>query len=151
MDKFDTAILSELQGDGRITWSELAKRVNLSASAVQRRVESLALRGVIENFTVNLNEAALGYAVKAFVLVNVERQDTELAEDFRRKVREHPQVQACHMISGSIDFILEIVATDLDAFGRFIDGELLSMPAVKDASSSIVLKVVKPRRTTIGG
>jgi len=149
LDKFDTAILTELQNDGRLSFSELAKRVSLSASAVQRRVESLVERGVIDNFTVNLNEVALGYAVKAFVNVNVERQDTELAEEFRRKVREHPQVQACHMISGSIDFILEIVATDLDAFGRFIDGELLSMPAVKDASSSIVLKVVKPRRTMI--
>ena len=149
MDKFDTGILSVLQRDGRITWSELAGRVNLSASAVQRRVEAMVERGVIRNFTVNLNEAALGHAVKAFVTVRVERQNTELAEDFRRKVREHPQVQACHMLSGSIDFILEVVATDLDAFGKFIDGELLSMPAVKDASSSIVLKIVKPRRTMI--
>jgi len=53
------------------------------------------------------------------------------------------------MVSGSIDFMLEVVASDLDAFGRFIDGDLLSMPAVKDASSSIVLNVVKPRRTMI--
>ena len=150
MDRYDTAILTTLQGHGRITWSQLARRNNLSASAVQRRVESLVERGVIENFTVNLNESALGHAVKAFVTVHVERQNTELAEDFRRKVREHPQVQACHMISGSIDFILEIVASDLDDFGRFIDGDLLRMPAVKDASSSIVLKVVKAKRTMIG-
>lgn len=150
MDKYDTAILKALQVDGRITWSQLATEVNLSASAVQRRVESLVESGVIEYFTVKLNETALGYSVKAFVAVNVERQNTELAEEFRRRVREHPQVQACHMISGSIDFILEVVATDLDSFARFIDGELLSMPAVKDASSSIVLKVVKPKRTMIG-
>jgi len=149
LDKYDTEILKSLQADGRITWSQLATEVNLSASAVQRRVESLVERGVIENFTVNLNESALGHSVKAFVTVNVERQNTELAEEFRRRVREHPQVQACHMISGSIDFILEIVATDLDSFARFIDGELLSMPAVKDASSSIVLKVVKPKQTMI--
>ncbi len=150
MDRYDTEILSTLQTDGRITWSQLAQRVNLSASAVQRRVEALLERGVIENFTVNLNEAMLGHSVKAFVTVHIERQNMELAEDFRRRVREHPQVQACHMISGSIDFILEIVASDLDAFGKFIDAELLSMPAVKDASSSIVLKVVKPNRTMIG-
>ncbi|TDJ36595.1 MAG: Lrp/AsnC family transcriptional regulator [Gammaproteobacteria bacterium] len=149
MDRYDTEILSTLQADGRITWSQLATRVSLSASAVQRRVEALVERGVIENFTVILNETALGHTVKAFVTVNIERQNTELAEDFRRRVREHPQVQACHMISGSIDFMLEVVASDLDAFGKFIDGELLSMPAVKDASSSIVLKVVKPKRTMI--
>ena len=149
MDRYDTFILKELQRDGRISWSRLAKRISLSASACQRRVESLVERGVIENFAVNLNEDALGNHVKAFVAVNIDRQNTDLAQDFRRRVREHPQVQSCHMISGTIDFMLEVVATDLDAFGNFIDGELLSMPAVKDASSSIVLKVVKRKETMI--
>ena len=67
-----------------------------------------------------------------------------------RKVAELPQVQACHMVSGTIDFMLEVVAPDLESLGQFIDGELLGMPAVKDASSSIVLNVVKPRQTMIG-
>ena len=151
MDKYDTHILLALQEDGRISWSRLAKRINLSASACQRRVEALLERGVIDHFTVSLNEKSLGHRVKAFVEVNVDRQNTDLAQDFRHKVLQHPQVQACHMVSGSIDFMLEVVASDLDTFGRFIDGELLSMPAVKDASSSIVLNVVKPRRTMIGG
>lgn len=149
MDRYDTLILKTLQEDGRISWSRLAQRINLSASACQRRVEALIDKGVIEHFTVRLNEKALGHRVKAFVEVNVDRQSTDLAQDFRRKVLEHPQVQACHMVSGTIDFMLEVVASDLDAFGRFIDGELLSMPAVKDASSSIVLSVVKPKRTMI--
>jgi Lrp/AsnC family leucine-responsive transcriptional regulator len=151
MDRYDTRILLALQEDGRMSWSRLAKRINLSASACQRRVEALIERGVIENFTVNLNEKSLGHRVKAFVEVNVDRQSTDLAKDFRLKVLEHPQVQACHMVSGTIDFMLEVVASDLDGFGRFIDGELLSMPAVKDASSSIVLNVVKPKRTMISG
>ena len=149
MDRFDTLILTALQEDGRLSWSQLAKRINLSASACQRRVEALVAKGIIEHFTVSLDEQALGHRVKAFVEVNVDRQSTNLAQDFRRKVLEHPQVQACHMVSGTIDFMLEVVASDLDAFGRFIDGELLSMPAVKDASSSIVLNVVKPKRTMI--
>ncbi len=149
MDKYDARILSTLQQDGRISWSRLADKVSLSASACQRRVEALVDRGIIENFTVNLNEDALGHHVKAFVAVNIDRQNTNLAQDFRRRVIEHPQVQACHMISGGIDFMLEVVADDLDAFGNFIDGDLLSMPAVKDASSSIVLKVVKPKETMI--
>ena len=149
MDRFDAAILSALQKDGRISWSKLAERINLSPSACQRRVEALVDQGVIENFTVDLSEDRLGYHVKAFVSVNIDRQQTRLAQDFRREVREHPQVQACHMISGTIDFMLEVVATDLEAFGQFIDGELLSMPAVKDASSSIVLKTVKKHRVAL--
>jgi Lrp/AsnC family leucine-responsive transcriptional regulator len=150
LDRFDRQILSILQADGRLSWSQLAERINLSASACQRRVEALIDAGVIENFTVNLNETALGNSVKAFVAVNIDRQNTKLAQDFRRRVREHPQVQACHMISGGIDFMLEVVAKDLDEFAGFIDGELLSMPAVKDASSSIVLKLVKKKATMIG-
>ena len=131
MDNYDARILSALQRDGRISWSRLAEEINLSASACQRRVEALVDKGIVENFTVNLNEDALGHHVKAFVAVNIDRQNTDLAQDFRRKVREHPQVQACHMISGGIDFMLEVVADDLDAFGNFIDGDLLSMPAVR--------------------
>ena len=150
MDKYDARILSILQQDGRISWSQLAQQISLSASACQRRVEALVDKGVIENFTVNLNEEKLGHPVKAFVEVNIDRQSTDLAEDFRLRVKEHPQVQACHMISGTIDFMLEVVARDLDDFGDFIDGELLRMPAVKDASSSIVLKLVKPKQTMIG-
>ncbi len=149
MDRYDARILSLLQEDGRISWSRMSGKINLSASACQRRAEPLIDRGVIENFTVNLDEVKLGHHVKAFVTVNMDRQDTRLGDEFKRRVREHPQVQSCHMISGSIDFMLEVVATDLDAFGNFIDGELLSMPAVKDASSSIVLKVVKPKQTMI--
>ena len=149
MDKTDIEILSILQREGRISWAQLAERINRSASACQRRVEALVAAGIIESFTVNLDEKKLGHGVKAFVAVNIDRQNTALAHEFRRKVREHPQVQACHMISGAIDFMLEVVAADLDAFGNFIDGELLSMPAVKDASSSIVLKVVKRKSTMV--
>lgn len=149
MDKYDARILSTLQKDGRISWSKLSEEVNLSASACQRRVEALVEKGIIERFTINLNEDALGHHVKAFVAVNIDRQNTELAEDFRDRIRKHPQVQSSHMISGSIDFMLEVVAVDLEAFGNFIDRELLAMPAVQDASSSIVLKVEKQKETMI--
>ncbi|HNP65676.1 MAG TPA: Lrp/AsnC family transcriptional regulator [Woeseiaceae bacterium] len=145
LDRIDAKIIKLLQRDGRISWSRLGRKVNLSASAAQRRVESLVARGVIHNFTINVNESALGNTVKAFVAVNVERKSTDEAEAFRRRVRVLPQVLACHMVSGSIDFILEIVAKDLNEFGRFIDSELLNLPAVKDASSSFVLQVVKSK------
>ncbi len=148
MDKLDAHILSVLQDDGRMAWSKLAERVHLSASACQRRVESLSARGVIRNFTVNLDENALGHHVTAFVAVKVDRQNTSYAEEFRQWVRVHPRVQACHMLSGTIDFMLQVVATDLDSLGKFLEGELLNLPAVKDASTSIVLKEVKPKRTT---
>ena len=149
MNKLDARILSELQLDGRVRWSKLSERVNLSASACQRRVEALVERGVIRNFTVNLDEAALGHHVIAFVAVSVDRQNSASAEEFRRWVRTQPRVQACHMLTGTIDFMLQVVAADLESLGRFLELELLNLAAVKDASTSIVLNEVKPRRTMV--
>lgn len=149
MDRLDARIIRELERDGRLSWVSLADRVNLSASACQRRVESLQSRGVIEHFTVRLNEAAMGYSVKAFVAVRIDRQDPVIAQEFRCWVADHPCVQTCHMLSGADDFMLEVVAPDLENFGHFLDGELLSLAAVKDASSSIVLGKVKSRETAV--
>lgn len=149
MDKFDAELLRQLEEDGRLSWVKMAERVNLSASACQRRVAALRSQGVIERFTVRLNEAALGYGVKAFVTVRIDRQDPAATGQFRRWVAGHRWVRTCHMLSGSEDFLLEVAAPDLESFGKFLDGELLSLPAVKDASSSIVLGRVKARRTAI--
>ena len=143
MDKFDAAILNALQLDARVSWVKLAEQVNLSPSACQRRVEALREEGVIEGFTLSLNEAALGHRVKAFIAVSVDRQDPELASGFRDWVMHHPQVRTCHMITGNSDYMLEVTAVDLEALGRFLDSELLSLSAVKDAASSIVLGKVK--------
>ena len=149
MDGFDARIIRELERDGRLSWVQLAGKVNLSASACQRRVESLRSRGLIERFTVRLNEAAMGYRVKAFVAVRIDRQEPAFAQEFRRWVADHPRVQACHMLSGADDFLLEVVAADLESFGHFLDRELLNLAAVKDASSSIVLGKVKSRVTAV--
>ena len=90
LDKYDERILSELRADSRISWAMLSKRINLSASACQRRAEALVKSGVIENFSINVNDAALGKPVRAFVSVNVDRTRNELAQDFRTAVIEHP-------------------------------------------------------------
>lgn len=143
MDKFDAAILDALQANARLSWVRLAERINLSTSACQRRVEALQKKGVIEGFTVRLNEKALGYSVKAFVAVTVDRQNPQLAQEFRHWVNGHAQIKSCHMISGSSDYMLDVVATDLEAFGQFLESELLELASVKDATSFMVLGRVK--------
>jgi len=132
-----------------MSWIKLGEQVSLSASACQRRVAALQASGVIERFTVRLDEVALGYGVKAFVAVRIDRQDPAIADDFRNWVIGDPRIQNCHMVSGSDDFMLEVVAADLVSFGKFLDGELLSLPAVKDATSAIVLGEVKSRQTAV--
>ena len=143
MDAFDQSILHHLARDGRISWTELAEQVNLSASAVQRRVQALQTKGLIKHFTVALDTKQLGHEVRAFVEVKVERSNVELAKGFRESIRELPQVQSCHKLSGTVDFILDVVSPDLETYGRFLEQEILSIPGVLDARSSIILEEVK--------
>lgn len=145
MDNFDLNIVRELQRDGRLPWVELAERVNLSPSACQRRVAALRERGVITAFTARVDPRALGFDVEAFVAVRIERQNMAYAQAFREAVAVLPEIQACHMLSGTDDFMLHVIATDLRAFGAFMQREILSLPGVKDATSSIVLEQIKDR------
>jgi DNA-binding Lrp family transcriptional regulator len=149
LDRYNREILSALQKDGRITWLKLAESVNLSAAAVQRRVEALQESGLIKRFTIALDPMRLGHSVHAFVSVNVDRQKITLAEEFRRTIRSYPEVQACYMATGDVDFLLDVVAEDLRSYGKFIEEKLLSLPGVKDASSTIVLDTVKEPRAMI--
>lgn len=140
LDRYDLAILQALQGNARMSWVELAERVNLSASACQRRARLLQENGVISRYTLDVDLQAMGYDVEAFVAVNIERQNLKYAAEFRRAVGGLPEVQACYMLSGSVDFMLRVVATNLRAFGSFIQRDILNLPGVKDATSSIVLE-----------
>ncbi len=143
MDKIDYKILRVLEIDGRISWVELADRVNLSASACQRRVQALLDSGVIDRIGARTNPEAMGYEVEAFVSVYVDRQDVQLSKNFRAAMKSYPEVQDCHMMTGQVDYLLRVVAKDLKSYGRFVEEKILGTPGVKDASSSIVLDRIK--------
>jgi Lrp/AsnC family leucine-responsive transcriptional regulator len=143
LDQRDHKILRALQADGRLSWVALAERVNLSATACQRRVQAMLDKGVIDGFAARIDPEALGYEVEAYVSVYVDRQDVELAQEFRDSIRNYPEVRTCRMMTGQVDYLLRVVANDLKSFGRFMEEKILRMPGVKDASSSIVLDRIK--------
>lgn len=149
IDRHDLAILRELRENARVSWVELAERVSLSPSACQRRTRLLTERGIVERFTVDIDLQALGYDVEAFVAVSIERQDMKYAAEFRRAVKRLPEVRDGYMLSGSVDFMLRVVAPNLRAFGAFIQREILSLPGVKDATSSIVLERIDTSRSVV--
>ena len=143
MDKFDRQILSHLQLDGRTSWTDLAERINLSTSATLRRVQALQEAGVIQGYRAVLDPDKLGYELRAFVEVNVDRASTALVEQFRRRIAGLPQVISCYMVSGSVDFVLEVVAPDIKSHADFIENSILKLRGVKDASSKIVFRTIK--------
>ena len=143
LDQIDTNILRELQADGRQSWVDLAERVNLSATACQRRVQALFDKGIIDGISARIDPEALGYEVEAYVSVYVDRQDVELARKFRKAISSYPEVQTCRMMTGQVDYLIRVIAKDLKSYGRFVEEKILRLPGVKDASSSIVLDRIK--------
>jgi len=146
IDKFDLAILQELQADARLTNAELAQRVGLSAAPCWRRVRALEERGFIKGYHAEIDRHKIGLGVLAFVRVDTERVSADATRTLEEAIRLLPEVSACHYISGAGTFELQVVAQDLDSFSRFARRHLMSLPNVKDLHTSFSLGEVKASR-----
>jgi DNA-binding Lrp family transcriptional regulator len=143
LDTIDRTILSELQGDGRITNVELARRAGLTAPPCLRRVRTLEESGVIRGYHARLNPGALGYGITVFALVSLRSQAEDDLRDFETHVATLPEVRECHMLNGEIDFILKIVAHDLQSFQSFLTSKLTTAPHVASVKTSLTIRTSK--------
>ena len=143
LDKFDWLILKELQRDGRLSNAELAQRVGLSAAPCWRRVRALEQAGYITGYRAVIDRHKVGLDVLAFVRLDAERNRGDLTREMEMAIRKIPEVIACHYISGTGTFELQVVARDLDAFSTFAREVLLNLPNVKDLHTSFSLGEVK--------
>lgn len=143
LDRYDIAILRELQADARLTNTELASRIGLSAAPTWRRVKRLEDLGVITGYRAEIDRRKIGLGVLAFVRIDADRNTASATRELEETIRQLPEVTACHYISGSGTFELQVLATDLDAFSRFSLEVLLHLPHVKDLHTSFSLGEVK--------
>ncbi len=143
LDKFDLLILNELQADGRLTNAELAQRVGLSAAPCWRRVRALEEAGYIKGYHAEIDRHKIGLGVFAFVRVDAERTTGQGMRQMENAIRKIPEIVACHYISGSGTFELQVVASDLDSFARFAREVLINLPNVKELHTSFSLGEVK--------
>lgn len=143
LDRTDIRLLHELQKNGRASITELADKVALSPTACQRRVRKLEDSGVIERYAAVLSPAALGQQIQAFVRVSIERQSKDVTLAFEEAVQKRPEVRACYVMTGDLDFLLHVFVADLQAFAEFSMKVLIGLPGVKDVRSSLVLEAVK--------
>ena len=143
MDKFDWAILNELQRDGRLTNAELAQRVGLSAAPCWRRVRALEESGVIKGYRAEIDRQKVGLDVFAFVRLDAERNRGDITRQLEEAIQKIPEVVACHYISGTGTFELQVVSKDLNSFSQFARDVLLNLPNVKDLHTSFSLGEVK--------
>ena len=143
LDKYDLAILGQLQRDARLTNAELAQRVGLSAAPCWRRVRALEEAGFIRGYRAEIDRHKIGLGVLAFVRLDAERSTGDLTRAMEQAIAQIPEVVSCHYISGTGTFELQVVARDLASFSQFARTVLLNLPNVKDMHTSFSLGEVK--------
>lgn len=143
IDAIDRRILAELQADGRLTNNDLAGRVGLSPSPCLRRVRTLEAAGLITGYTALLDPAQLDLGMSVFVRVWLVGQDDETVQRFTDRILALPHVIECHMMAGDCDFLLRVVARDLDAYRRFQAEKLARIDGVKSLKTEIPLQRIK--------
>ncbi|MDP4608196.1 MAG: Lrp/AsnC family transcriptional regulator [Burkholderiaceae bacterium] len=139
LDKFDVAILQELQSDGRLSNAELASRVGLSAAPCWRRVRALEDAGFISGYHARINRQKVGLGVLAFVRLSADRNSGFVARELEAAIAQVPEIVSCHYISGTGTFELQVVACDLDAFAALARDVLINLPHVQDIHTSFSL------------
>lgn len=143
LDDRDIRILSVLSREGRISKTELARRVNLSATPCWERLKRLEDAGLIRGYRADIALSCLGPHVVVFVLVELERHRNETFQAFERAVRPLDEIIACWSIGGGFDYLLHVVTRDIDSYQRLIDTLLETRLGVARYFSYIVTKQVK--------
>ncbi|SNS54070.1 transcriptional regulator, AsnC family [Sphingomonas laterariae] len=143
LDSIDRTILSALQDEGRITNVDLARQAGLTAPPCLRRVRALEQAGVIESYHAKLNAPSLGYGIMVFAMVSLRSQAEDDLRAFEDHVTSLPEVRECHMLNGEIDFILKIVAHDLQSFQSFLTSQLTPAPNVASVKTSLTIRTSK--------
>jgi DNA-binding Lrp family transcriptional regulator len=143
LDRYDVAILAALQADARLSNTELAGRIGLSAAPTWRRVKWLEEQGYITGYRAEIDRRKIGLGVLAFVRIDAERNNADATRALEAAIRELPEVIACHFISGAGTFELQVMCTDLDAYARWSMDTLFRLPNVKDLHTSFSLGEVK--------
>jgi Lrp/AsnC family leucine-responsive transcriptional regulator len=138
LDKFDIAILRELQADGRLTNAELSTRVGLSAAPCWRRVRALEEGGYIKGYRAEIDRHKIGLGVLAFVRLDADRNNGDVTRQLEEAIRAIPEVISCHYISGTGTFELQVVSRDLNSFSQFAREVLINLPNVKDLHTSFL-------------
>ncbi len=142
IDTLDRRILAVLQKNGRISNAELSERIHLSPSACHRRVQRLEKDGYIRNYVAMCDPRKIGLATTVFVEISLSGQADEILDAFERQVALVPEVLECHLMAGTADYILKVVAADTDDFARIHRQYLARLPGVQGMQSSFALRTV---------
>ncbi|MGE0281162.1 MAG: Lrp/AsnC family transcriptional regulator [Rhizobiaceae bacterium] len=143
IDQFDRKILALLQTDARLTNNDLSERVNLSPSQCSRRRQRLEEDGFVRGYRAVLDRDRLGFGLVNVVTVTLATHNRDNARRFAELIRNLPEVQEAHALTGEMDYILKVVTRDLKALSEFVNGVLLPHDSVQHVKTAIVLETLK--------
>ena len=143
LDRFDEAILRILAVEGRISATELARRIGLSKSPVQARLKRLEDSGVITGYRAILDPIRMGQAQVAFVEVRLSDTREMALQAFNKAVRLIPEVEQCHMIASRFDYLLKVRTADIQDYRRVLAERISALPHVAATSTYVAMEAVK--------
>lgn len=143
LDDVDLTILRLLQQDGTLSNPQLAEHVALSVTPCWRRLKRLEQDGFITGYQANLNRRKLGLDVLAFVQLSFLVVTDVSIKHFEDVIRARPEVLSCHKVTGQADYLLQVVAKDLDAYSDFVENVLRVIPGISMIHSSLAMREIK--------
>lgn len=143
LDRTDRRILALLQRDGRISNVKLAEAVHLSPTATLERVRRLTEQGYILGYRARLDPHKLGAGMLVFVEIILDRTTETVLEDFRKAVRDQPEIMECHLVAGGFDYLLKLRVADMEDYRRVAGRVLWRLPGVRETRTYAVMEEVK--------
>lgn len=143
LDRFDQAILRVLATDGRISATELARRIGLSKSPTQTRMKRLEDAGVITAYRAQLDPIKMGQAHVAFVEVRLSDTRETALQAFNKAVQTIPEVEECYMMASRFDYLLKVRTGDIQDYRRVLGERISALPHVASTSTHVAMEAVK--------
>ncbi|MGO4166753.1 Lrp/AsnC family transcriptional regulator [Novosphingobium sp. YAF33] len=143
LDPYERKILRELQRDASQTTAQIAERVGLSSSPCWRRIDRLEREGFIRRRVALVDRKKVGLDAHVFAQVKLNAHGRANLDEFSAKIREFPEVLDCYVLMGSIDFLIRVVAADIEAYEKFFFEKLSQLPGVQELNSIVALSEIK--------
>ncbi len=140
LDRFDIAILAELQCNGRISNRDLAERVGLSPAPCWRRLRTLEEQQIISRYAALVDAEKVGLSIIAFAHISLENHHANTVVEFDKAIQSADEVLECYMTSGEYDYMLKVVAADMAAYEKFFSEVLMQIAAIRNVSTSFALR-----------
>ena len=143
LDRIDLKILDILQREGRISVTELADRISLSATPCSDRVKRMEREGVITGYHARVNPAALGKNLLVFLEIKLSAKSGDVFDKVKKELLYVPEVMECHLVSGDFDYLVKARLTEMNEYRRLLGEILKRLPASAESRSYVVMEEIK--------